>query len=109
MAYSKGATWVDFSPTSGSTVTVPVSDAGTPMNVCINNGGILLALTISFPVTGVQDGQIVKIAAMSNITVLTLSVESGGVLQGLLSSLLGGGTGIYQYRLSNKTWYKFSS
>lgn len=107
--FTKGAMWTDFTPNSGDTINVPVSDAGTPMNVCINNAGLLAALTLVFPITGVQDGQIVKVAAKSAITLLTTNVESGGLLQGLLASLLAGGNGIYQYRLSNKTWYKFSA
>jgi hypothetical protein len=112
MAYSKGAIWADVTnPTSGMTINVPVpqsGDAGTPLNLCINNAGLLLALTIAFPITGVADGQIVKITSQNAITAVTTTVQTGGILQGLLSSLLGGGSGIYQFRASNSTWYKFA-
>lgn len=109
MAYSKPCTWTDITPTSGQTINIPIVDAGTTSNVCMNNPVLILALTIVFPVTGVQDGQLVKIASQGGVTALTMNVESGGVIQGLLTSLLGAGNGIYQFRASNKTWYKFSA
>lgn len=112
MAYSKGVIWRDIdSPTSGMTVNVPVTaaDAGTPVNVCINNSTLLLAITLVFPITGVQDGQSARILPQNAITTVTTNVETGGLIQGLLTTLLGGGSGIYQFRADKKLWYKLAS
>jgi len=109
MAYFKPVMWVDVVPVTGGTVNVPITDAGTPVNVCLNHTALIAALTIAFPVTGVQDGQIVKIASKSAVLAVTMNVESGGFLQGLLTALVGAGEGIYQFRKDNATWYKFSA
>lgn len=107
MAYFKACNWVHLSPTSGGMVNIPIADSGTTVNVIIDNPTLLAALTFVFPITGVVDGQIVKISAQSAITLVSMNVESGGVLWGALGGLLGGGSGIYQYELANKRWYKF--
>jgi hypothetical protein len=107
MAYFKPCNWIDISPSSGGTVNIAIADAGTTVNVIVNNSALLAALTFVFPITGVADGQIVKISAKSAITLVTMNVEAGGALLGALTGLLGGGSGIYQFRASNSTWYKF--
>lgn len=108
MAYSKPVIWAKLSPSSGDTVNIPIADPGTTVNVIIKNPSLLALLNFSFPISNVPDGQVVKIAARSAITLVTMNVESGGVIWGALSGLLGGGSGIYQFDLADKTWYKFS-
>lgn len=78
------------------------------MNCILNSGGAVLGLTVTLPITGTQDGQIIKLSTNSAITGLVVNAETGGFIQGVLTSLLGGGDGIFQFRKSNNTWYKFS-
>lgn len=109
MASFKPCVWVHIVPTSGQTVNVPIADGGTTVNLCLDHTSLILALTIVLPITGVQDGQIVKIASKSAITGVTVNAETGGLVQGLLTSLLGSGNGIYQFEKSTNQWYKFST
>lgn len=109
MAYAKPVVWADFNVSSGGSVAPTLTDNGTTMNVIINSAGAILGLTITLPVNATQDGQIIKISTNSAITGLVVNAETGGLIQGVLTSLIGGGDGIYQFRASNKTWYKFSS
>jgi hypothetical protein len=106
-SYSKPCTWSYFTPTSGSTINIPIVDAGSTSNVIIKNSGLLAVLTFVFPITGVQDGQIVKISAQNSITLVTMNVETGGSVWGALGGLLGGGSGVYQFDGTNKVWIKF--
>ena len=107
MAYFKPCNWIDVSPSSGGTVNIAIADAGTTVNVIVNNTVLLAALTFVFPITGVSDGQIVKISGRSTITLVTMNVESGGFVWGALTGMTNAGTGIYQFRASNNTWYRF--
>jgi hypothetical protein len=107
MSYSKSAIWFDFNEPIPATINIPISDADTPVEVIVNNNSLLAAVTFVFPVTNVQDGQTVKISAKSTITLVSMNVETGGAIWGALTSLLGGGSGTFKFRASNKTWYKF--
>lgn len=108
MAYSKAVVWADFAVTSGGTVSPTITDSLTTMNVILNGTLAIVGLTLTLPVTNTQDGQIIKVSTNVAITGLVVNAETGGFIQGLLTSLLGGGDGIYQFRKSNNTWYKFS-
>lgn len=107
MAFFKGAVWVDITPTSGGSITVPTSDACTPLILCLNHTVSLLSLSITWPTVGVEDGQVICIASLSTITNLSHSI-TGGYIQGTLTTVLGGGSGIYRFRKSNTTWYKLA-
>lgn len=109
MAFFRSSIWVDFAPASGSTIAIPYADSGTTVNAIISGTVALALLTITLPVTNVQDGQLIKIASNVGILGLTINAETGGLVNTLLTSLLAGGNGIYQFRKSNSTWYKFSS
>lgn len=106
MADWSSSIWVDVTPTSGSTVNVPISDARTPIRLCLNNSGLLAAVTLNWPITA-QDGQLVAISAKAAITLVTNTV-TGGSIQGGPVGLGIGGNGIYVWRLANLTWYKFT-
>lgn len=107
MADWAASQWVDFSPATGGTVVIPSSDARTPIRVCLNQAGLLAALTLSWPVTGVMDGQLIAVNSNAIVTLLT-HVVTGGTMRGGGGALLAGPNGIYCFRQSNSTWYKFS-
>lgn len=107
MADWPAAMWIDAAPASGSTLAVPVGDARVPVRLSINNAALLAAVTLSWPVANVADGQLVAINCQSAITLLTHTVP-GGTMRGGAVALLAGANGIYVFRLANLTWYKFS-
>lgn len=109
MASYKPCVWKDVAITSGGSVVVSGVDAGTTMNICLNGSVAVVGLTITLPTIGIQDGQLVKFSANVGITALTINAEGTGIIQGLITSLVGGGNGIYQYRKDNNTWYKFAA
>lgn len=107
MADWAAAQWVDATPTVGGSISVPVSDARTPIRLSLNNGTLIGTTTLVWPVTNVMDGQLVAISAKASISILANSVP-GGAMQGGAIAILAGANGIYCFRQSNLTWYKFS-
>lgn len=105
--HNRATAWADFTPKSGDTVVIPVADAGTTVNVNLNHTALIAALTLQFPVSNVADGQVVMLYSKSPVTLLTMNAETGGALVGLLSALIANATGVYKFRASNKTWYKY--
>lgn len=108
MADSPAAIWVDVTPTAGGTVNVPFGDPRVDINLCINNSALLTSLTLYWPVAGVGDGQAILINCASAVTLVSHTAGPGGSMRGGTSAFVGGSNGIYKFRLSNKTWYKFT-
>lgn len=107
MADWPSAVWVDATPTTGSTVNITVGDARVPVRLCVNNTGLLAALTFSWPITGVLDGQVVAINCQSIVTLIAHTPSAN--VRGGLSSAVAGGNGIYVFRAATSTWYKFDN
>ncbi|SDV49170.1 hypothetical protein [Chitinasiproducens palmae] len=107
MAYSPPTTFVDVTPTNGGSTTIPVSDGGTPLTLCLKHTSVLLTHTFVWPADA-PDGQKVEIACPVAITTVAHSLATGAAAMGMITSMVAGAGGTYRFRGSNKTWYKVS-
>lgn len=88
-------------PTTGFSVTI----ADDVEALVLVPAGTLLTGTVTMPASP-EDGQIVRISCTQQITVLTLSPNSGQTMVGALTTILALGSAEYIYELPNTRWVR---
>lgn len=86
-----------FTPLTGETITLAHQDGV----AIINPAGSLLALTITFASTSLEDGQLLTLTFRQAVTSLTLN---GGTIIVPLTSAAIGSFATYRYNASDTTW-----
>ena len=89
-------------PLTGATVAIPSFNSA-EMNVTIDPAGLLAALTITFPTTGLIDGQIINISSSQAVTTVT---HTGGTILGALTTLAANGVARYAWSATGNKWFK---
>lgn len=93
----------EYTPVTTDVISLP----GYAETVLVTPAGTIAALTINMPATP-ADGQRVNLVFDQAVTALTQQIASGSghTLKGALTAATAKGFGEWQFRLSNKTWYR---